>query len=213
MLYYGSLRVRKCEAAMATREREFTIDDVWRLACAAENDSKRYTIIDGELIVSMSPGYSHARIAGEIARRLGNFVVPRGLGDVTVESGHYPPQDRRTLLLPDVAFISKVRTPPPDMDTYAPLMPDLAVEIISPSQTLEQARRKAAVYLQHGTGMVWLVNPAAKSAEVWSAGNDDVPQSEIVDAGGELSGGTVLPGFTLPLRKLFQRIRNRGDVQ
>lgn len=145
----------------------------------------------------------YGKIASEIARLMGNFVVERDLGDVTVESGHYPPQDRRSLLLPDVAFIRKERAPAPDLARYAPLMPDLAVEIISPSQSLAQARRKASVYLRHGTSLVWLVNPAEKTAEVWTLGSDGAPHSETVETEANLSGGTVLPGFALPLGRLF----------
>lgn len=189
---------------MATRERLYKVEDVWRLACAPENELNRYTLIDGELTVSMSPGYLHAKIAGQIARLMGNYVVERELGDVTVESGHYPPKDRRTLLLPDVAYIGKDRTPAADLETYAPLMPDLAVEIISPSQALAEARRKAKVYLRHGTAMVWLVHPAEKNAEIWTAAQDGAPNSEIIDMGGEFTGGAVLPGFSLPLRELFR---------
>ncbi len=189
---------------MATREREYTVDDVWRLTSTPENESNRYALIDGELIVSMSPGYLHARLTSEISRLMGNFVVERDLGDVTVESGHYPPGDRRTLLLPDVAFIRKERAPVPDLARFAPLMPDLAVEIISPLQTLAQARRKARVYLRLGTAMVWLVDPSQKNAEVWTIAGDGAPQSETANLEGELSGGAVLPGFTLPLRRLFR---------
>ena len=141
-----------------------------------KNELKRYTVIDGVLNVSMSPGYLHARIASEIARLLGNFVVDRDLGQVTVESGHYPPQDRRTLLLPDVAFIRKERAPTPDFERFVPIMPDLAVEIISPSQSLAEARRKAEVYLRHGTAVVWLVHPAEQNAEICTAAIDGAPQ-------------------------------------
>ena len=82
-------------------------------------------------------------------------------------------------------------------------MPDLAVEIISPSQSAEQARRKAKVYLRHGTTIVWLVHPAEKSAEVWIAGNEGEPQSETLDSKDALDGGAVLPGFALSLRRMF----------
>lgn len=192
---------------MATRERAYTVDDVWRLSCAAENELKRYTVIDGVLNVSMSPGYLHARIASEIARLLGNFVVDRDLGQVTVESGHYPPQDRRTLLLPDVAFIRKERAPTPDFERFVPIMPDLAVEIISPSQSLAEARRKAEVYLRHGTAVVWLVHPAEQNAEICTAAIDGAPKSETIGSDDELSGGAVLPGFALPLSRLFPHNR------
>ena len=192
------------DAPMATRERTYTIDDVWRMTCAAENEFNRYALIDGELTVSMSPGYMHARIASEIARLIGNFVVEKDLGDVTVESGHYSLHDRRTLLLPDVAFIRKARAPAPNLERFAPIMPDLAVEIVSPSQSMTEARRKAKVYLRHGTVMVWLVHPEEKKAEAWTIADDGGPQSETIEFDGGLSAGTLLPGFNLPLRELFQ---------
>lgn len=192
---------------MATRERAYTVDEIWKLANAPENEHNRYTLINGELTVEMSPGYLHARIASEIARQIGNFVAERDLGEVTVESGHYPQQDRRTLQLPDVAFISKERTPAPDWDRYVPIMPDLAVEIISPSQSMKQAREKAVTYLRHGTALVWLVHPGKQSAEIWAAADDGPTQRETIAVDGALDGGEVLPGFSLPLRQLFQPTR------
>ncbi len=74
-------------------------------------------------------------------------------------------------------------------------MPDLAVEVVSPSQTLAEVRRKAETYLRHGSALVWLIDPGSETAEVW--------QREVIDSDGVLSGGAVLPGFSLPLRKIF----------
>ena len=142
---------------MATRERDYTIDDVWRMASA--NEGNRYTLIDGELFVTMSPGQLHGGLAGEIARLLGNFVVERALGRVTVEAGYHPPGNRRTLLLPDVAFEGLPRAAQPARLGFVPYMPDLAVEIISPSQDWEDMRAKAEIYLRHGTSLVWLIYP------------------------------------------------------
>ena len=196
------------DALMAIREREYTVDDVWRMTCAAENETNRYELIDGELVVTMSPGWMHSRLASEIARLMGNYAVARDLGDVTVESGHYPPDDRSTLLLPDVAFTRKERAPAPDLSPFAPLMPDLAVEIVSPSQSLLAARRKASFYLRLGVTMVWIVRPKAQAAEVWTATTDGLPQSVIIDINGSLPGRGLLPGFNLPLKALFQPKRN-----
>ncbi len=84
-------------------------------------------------------------------------------------------------------------------------MPDLAVEIQSPSNTLAELRRKAAVYLEHGTEIVWLVLPARLGVEVWRAGADGEPESEFLGQDGSLSGERVLPGFRLELRRLFPR--------
>ena len=71
------------------------------------------------------------------------------------------------------------------------------------SQTLAEARRKATVYLRHGTVMVWLIDPGRNRAESWTAADDGTAKSEIISLDGELSGGAVLPGFALPLNRLF----------
>ncbi|MCY3779410.1 MAG: Uma2 family endonuclease [Chloroflexi bacterium] len=188
---------------MVTREREYTIDDVWRLERQPMNLAEKYYLIDGELCVKMSPSHSHGSIASEIARLLGNHVVERGLGRVTIEVGYHPSGERHTVLLPDVAFESWARAARKPLKTYAPYMPDLAVEVVSPSQTLAETRRKAAVYLRHGTDMVWLIDPERNKAERWSAADDGTAKSEIIEMDGELKGGALLPGFTLPLRRLF----------
>jgi Uma2 family endonuclease len=191
------------KVAMVSRERDFTIDDVWRLECQPINATERYYLIEGELCVKMSPNQLHGRVASEIARLLGNHVVERELGWVTIEVGYHPPGERHTVLLPDVAFESRSRAARHPLPTYAPYMPDLAVEVVSPLQTLAETRRKAAVYLRHGTTMVWLIDPERSRAESWTAADDGSPRSETIAGDAEIHGGKVLPGFTLPLMRLF----------
>ena len=193
---------------MATREREITVEDVWRLACSPDNDAKRICLIDGELLITMSPGRLHGRLALRIGRFIADYADKHSLGEAAVEVGYHPPDDTKTLLIPDVAFEGKARAEQPLGTGYAPFMPDMAVEIISPSQSLAEARRKAEVYLRHGTAVVWLVHPAEQNAEIWTAGNEVVPKSETIDLDGTLTGGAVLPGFTLPLSRLFQSKRD-----
>ena len=82
-------------------------------------------------------------------------------------------------------------------------MPDLAVEILSPSNSLSELRRKVAVYLVNGAAMVWLVLPARQGVEVWRASAEGEPQNEFVARDGSLSGEQVLPGFALDLSQLF----------
>ncbi len=190
---------------MIVRDRVYTVDDVWKLAQLPENEAERYYLIDGELFVTMSPGELHGALASEIARLMGNFVVERDLGRVTVETGYFPSDDRRTLLLPDVAFRSRSRAPGSARIGFVPQMPDIAVEVLSPSNTLPELRRKAEVYLRHGATLVWLVNPSEKSVEVWRFTDDELT-SETVGPAGALSGESVLPGFTLDLSRLFARI-------
>ena len=189
---------------MIAHKRAYTIDDVWKLSQLPENEAERYCLIDGELFATLAAGELHGALASEIARLMGNFVVERDLGRVTVETGYYPSDDRRTLLLPDVAFRSRSRATGPARIGFVPQMPDLAVEIMSPGNTLPEMRRKAEVYLRRGSTLVWLVNPAKRSAEVWRLTDDELT-SETVGPAGALSGEGVLPGFRLDLSRLFAR--------
>ena len=158
---------------MATQERVYTVDDVWRLEAANENPFEKYYLIDGELRIKMSPNQDHAWLASEIARLLGNFVVENELGFVFVECGYRLPSGRPSLLLPDVSFECRARSAQPRLKSYVPYMPDLAVEVISPSQSLAQVREKAERYLRHGAALVWLIDPASETAEVWRRGSDE----------------------------------------
>ncbi len=188
---------------MAIQERLYTVDDVWRLSQLPENEYKQFYLIDGELFWDMAPGYRHGRLAGHIFRYLLNYAEAHDLGDGSVESGYYPADDRRTLLGPDVAFIRKENVPPAGHKKFVSRMPDLAVEIASPSNTLAELRRKAAVYLANGTELVWLVLPEQAGVEVWRSGSDGEPVTEFVPREGSLTGEPVLPGFSLNLQRLF----------
>ena len=200
MLYWSSKRASEGEMAMATQEREYTVDDVWRLELAKSNPLEKYYLIDGELCIKMAPSELHGDIATRIAAYLFLYVEEEHLGRVGVEVGFHPPDNRKCVLLPDVSFISEARMSRRARSTYVPYMPDLAVEIISPSQSLAQVRRKAETYLRHGTELVWLIDPEARTAEVWRQGTE---QRDSIDAEGALSGGAILPGFSLPLKRLF----------
>ena len=188
---------------MAIQERLYTVDDVWRLSQLPENEHKRFYLIDGELFWDMPPGYTHGNLAGHIFRYLLNYAEEHDLGDGSVESGYFPVDDRHTLLGPDVAFNRKENVPPAGHKRFVPRMPDLAVEIQSPSNSLAELRRKAAVYLAQGTAIVWLVLPERAGVEVWRMGPDGEPTTEFVERDGNLSGEGVLPGFTLDLQRLF----------
>ena len=121
------------------------------------------------------------------------------MGIVTGETGYHPPGDRYNLLLPDVAFISFGRAPDPFPDKLVPVMPDIAVEIKSPSNTLSELREKAGRYLRMGSTLVWVIFPSEQKVEVHR------PQQPAETLGLEdsLSGDAVLPGFELALRRLF----------
>jgi len=188
---------------MAIQEKLYTVDDVWELSHHPENENKYFYLIDGELYWDMPPGGQHGTLAIEIGYHLRHFLESHDLGKVTAETGYYPPDDRNTLLAPDVAFISSSRAPQPFPKRFVPAMPDLAIEILSPTDSLAEVRRKAAVYLANGTRLVWIVLPAEKGVDVCRASEGTGLNIEFVGLEGSLSGEAILPGFELELKLLF----------
>ena len=190
---------------MIVRDRAYTIDDVWQLSQQPENEDKYYYLIDGELLFMSRPGGVHGLLASLIAHFLWTYVLERDAGQITTETGYHPADDRTTLLGPDVGFVYRERAPEPFPLRFVPLMPDLAVEVLSPSNSLPELRRKAEVYLRHGTALVWLVKPDDRTVEVWRLKDEGESTSEIVGPTGVLTGEPVLPGFNLDLNALFSR--------
>ena len=194
---------------IAIQQRLYTVDDVWELAHQPDNVN-HYELIEGELFEMPPPGYEHGRLAVEISHYIWSFVKERDLGKVTVETGYHPPDSRHTLLSPDVAFLSKAKAPHPSWGKYIPVMPDLAIEILSPTDTLRKARRKAALYLRHGTQLVWIVLPAEKGVDVCRAADGPRLNIEFVGQESSLSGEQVLPGFELKLELLFPAAKSEN---
>ena len=184
---------------METKQRLWDIDEVWELYCDRANDHLRFELFDGELIEMSGPGGTHGRIAIRLGRYLDIFAEENNLGIVTGETGYHPPDDRYNLLLPDVAFISFGRAPDPFPDKLVPAMPDIAVEIRSPSNTIAEMRENAQRYLRLGSTLVWIILPNAQMVEVHQT---KMPLKSL-ELGDSLSGEDVLPGFQLELSRLF----------
>ena len=192
---------------MIIEKQLYTIDDVWEMAQNPAYDHVFIELIDGELIETMRPGNPHGLLATEVATYLRMFNMKHAVGQVTVESGYHPPNYVYTLLGPDVAFTRYDNMPQPQPQKFVPVMPDLAVEVLSPNDTLAEARRKAEVYLLNGTTVVWLVQPESRSVEVCRLTADGYLTIEQIDESGKLSGDDILPGFTLEVHDIFAVLR------
>lgn len=188
---------------MAIQEQLHTVDSVQHLARTPEYNRRRFYLIDGELF-EMSPVQRvHSRLAMRIGSILLGFVDEHDLGEAHTELGFYPADDRSTLLAPDVAFVSHARLRDQPEDGFLSIMPDLAIEIVSPSNSLRQIRRKAQIYLEYGASLVWIVRPSESGVDVCRAADGTRLDIEFVAHDGVLSGEDVLPGFELELTRLF----------
>jgi Uma2 family endonuclease len=157
-------------------------------------------LVEGE-IISMSPAsFNHGRFAGNIFGALRDFVVSRHLGVVvTAEAGFHIGHDPDTVRVPDVAFVRAERIPPDGADGFFQGPPDVAVEVVSPSDRASEVRAKAQAWLQAGCQLVWVVDPKPRTVSVYHTGGEVTVLTEA-DA---LTGGEVLPGFSAPVKDVF----------
>lgn len=192
---------------MAVKEKLYTVDDLWAMESDPEFEHRKFYLIDGVLYEDDVPGRIHAHVQVKIARYLDEFAEAHGQGEVTSECGFHPPETRYTAMLPDVAYQRFDRLPDPPPEGYVGQMPDLAVEIQSPSDSLSKLRHKAQTYLENGTSLVWLVQPRKRGVEVCRLSDDASLQTEFVGAGDKLSAEDILPGFELEISKIFAGLR------
>ena len=147
-------------------------------------------------------GCEESEIAAYLIVHLYGFVLSRDLGIVMAESG--PVRLLSGLVrMPDVAFFSWDRLPGRKRPKVPILhvAPDLAVEVLSKSNTKAEMARKVVEYFQAGVTLVWLIDPKSETVRVHTA----VDQSILLKRGETLDGGDVLPGFSLSLDELFAR--------
>ena len=156
-------------------------------------------LVRGRLVIGEPPGFYHGVIAGRLARWLGEFVEARDLGFVVGEAGFRIASNPDTVRAPDVSFVSGTRLPRTLPRGFAPLAPDLAAEIVSPRDRRPELLAKVADWLSAGVTLVWIIDPDARSAQVYRADGS----VSIVTEDGSLGGEDVLPGFTCSLARLL----------
>jgi Uma2 family endonuclease len=168
-----------------------------------ENENKLraglYELVDGTL-VEKPMSLEESGIAALLIMFLNNFVHPRRLGLVTAPDGPFRIESG-PIRLPDVSFFARARFPggKRPKGPIAPVAPDLAVEVLSKSNTKKEIARKLDEYFASGTRLAWIVDPKTKTVRVHTSPT----QSTRHEGDAVLDGGDVLPGFRLPRADLF----------
>jgi Uma2 family endonuclease len=163
-------------------------------------------LVEG-VLVEKAMGFRESLLAVALAGFLRAFVVPRNLGLVSGADGMmrlFPGLVR----IPDVAYVSWDRVPGGRVpaEPIAGFAPDLAVEVLSRSNTDAEMARKRREYFGAGVRVVWLVDPEGRLVTVYT-GPDE---SAVLAEGETLEGGVLLPGLQLPLRELFAELDRQG---
>ena len=168
-------------------------------------EKRLYELVDG-VLVEKPVGYYESLLAGILIQILNNYLGDHDLGIVLGESGtlRLAPGLVR---IPDVSFLSWSHFPNRELpaEPIPDLAPDLAVEVLSEGNTPQEMALKRREYFAAGVRLVWYVDPAARTAAVYTSTQIAHP----ITADDNLDGGDVLPGFTLRLGDWLDRVPPR----
>ncbi|NDJ19277.1 Uma2 family endonuclease [Myxacorys almedinensis A] len=170
---------------------------------ALPDDGQRYELIDGELKIMGNSGMEHGYVACILTIFLGGFVHAHKLG-VLCDSSTAFTMNTGNKRSPDVSFVAKERLHglkklPKGFFQGAP---DLAVEVISPSNTFEEIHTKLVEYFESGSRLVWVINPDEESVLVYRQPQPD----RLLKITDQLDGEEVIPEFTLAVSELFTEL-------
>lgn len=177
---------------------QWTYDDYARLP----NDGWKYEVIRGELYMSPAPRPLHQQVSGNLTFELQRFVRAGDLGQIlTAPIDVILPRNLGTPVQPDILFIRKDNLGIIG-ETTIDGVPDLVIEILSPSNWVDDRRVKFAVYAEAGIEEYWIVDPKAVTAEIYQLQGDRYDLVESYGPG-DLVSSIVLNGFSFALREMI----------
>ncbi len=181
---------------MSVTTRLFTAEDL-----AALGDDSHFELIRGELRQKVATRLRHGKVGGRFHTHLGVYSLNVLPGEVIHgETGFRLEDDPDSVVMPDVSFIRRERMPPDsELDRFARVAPDVALEVLSPSNTRPEIEEKLAIYRAAGVALIWVADPVKKTIEAHSPAG----LVRVYRIGDDLDGGDVLPGFLVPVTAFF----------
>lgn len=162
-----------------------------------ENDFEGYEYVKGELVPMAAAAIVHGEIASNVHFLLASHVRENKLGRLYITETTFQLSDR--VVKPDIAFVSTERLSDDKLKGFS-VAPDLAIEIVSPTDKHYDATEKALAYLESGTRLVWVIEPIAKTVMVYRSPTD----ISLLTCEDTLTGEDVVEGFTCPVAQLFE---------
>ena len=162
-----------------------------------ESDLEGYEYVKGELIPMPAASAEHGIVSARIFLHLGLYVREHQLGEVVTPDTGFQVGER--VLKPDIAFLSTAHLPD-DLSKAFPVPPDLAIEVVSPSDAFRRVIEKAFAYLEAGTQIVWVIEPGSKTVTVYRSETD----IKLLTREDTLTGEDVVEGFSCQVAQLFK---------
>jgi len=166
-------------------------------------DGSREELVRGEVVTMPPPSFRHCEIQTNIACLIQPFVRKNKLGRVTVESGVKTDEDPDSVRGPDVAFWGVERLPAGTTPlVYADFPADLVVEVLSPTNSHHKMEDKVREYINHGSRMVWVVDPQEKNVTIYRKASE----GRLLWEDAVISGEDVIPGFECKVSEFFAEV-------
>jgi Uma2 family endonuclease len=184
---------------MITQEKLVKVAEFEAFESLPENSDRRLELVNGE--INEKRGYTqlNGTIVSNLCGHIYSFLKQHPLGRSYISASYHSPGDERNIRQPRLSYVSDLSREVVDKGS-APYMPDLAIEIKSPDDTIDQMREKADYYLKNGSKLVWLFYLEKRLVETHSAKTG----TDILTIDDTLDGGDVLPGFKMPIRAIFE---------
>jgi Uma2 family endonuclease len=181
-----------------------TVDDLLRVP---EPDLP-HELRRGVLRLVTPASSAHGAVSARLLAALAQHVYTHDLGTLfTAEAGFLLERDPDTLLCPDIAFVAKERLRAAGLEArFLEIAPDLAVEVLSPSERPAAVRAKIADYLRLGVRAVWVVDPARRTVRIHSRMGRRTSEALLAEDD-TLDGGEVVPGCRCRIAELFADLR------
>ncbi|NCJ05579.1 Uma2 family endonuclease [Synechococcales cyanobacterium C] len=187
-------------ATELAQEKKFWTDEEFM---ALPDDGHRYEIINGELIDMGNSGALHGYVCSTLMILLGGYVRIQKLGAMFDSSTAFKMKNGNKRS-PDISFFAKERLQGiTELPSFLEGAPDLAIEVLSPGNTVEEIHDKLVEYFENGTRLVWIIHPTEHYILVYRSAQEP---DRLLKSADSLDGEDVIPGFTLPVADLFQQL-------
>jgi Uma2 family endonuclease len=165
---------------------------------ALPDDGMRHELSEGELITMPPPAFLHSQVVRNIYRILTKYVDEKRIGGVFVDAGYLLSRAPRTVRQPDISYLIKDRLPSAMKSVYCEGAPELAVEVVSPTDSAAELNRKVQQYLEAGSKEVWVAYPDTRSVHVHRPGGNTYRAAET-----DTLTSDLFPGWSACVAEFF----------
>lgn len=176
----------------------------WRITAeefaAIQRDDVRMELIEGKVVALPFAEARHGRVAARLQGSIDNWIVQHHAGEAFSTTGFLIARNPDTVRAPDFAFIQASRVTPQAIGaSWGQVMPDLVAEVVSSSDRVNEIDQKVQMWLGAGVRLAWVAWPQGRLMQVYEP---PAPMQELDDTA-TLTGGAVLPGFSVPVAQIF----------